>query len=644
MGWLDLAVAVILAFAIIFIPGFVVGLAAGLRGMWLWGLAGPLGVSVLGCAAVIAPIVGLGWGLAPLALTALGAVIVVGGLRLLLWRRHGPVARFDDNGRRRWLLAAVVVATVALGAQLIVVIGSPDAISQTFDNIFHLNAIRYAADSSNASPFFVGTLTSAGGPAGFYPAAWHALGSLLVIVGGTSVAVASNAAMILFAAAVWPASILLLVREIGPARPAVWLVAGVLAATTPAFPMLMIEYGVLYPYMMGLSLVPAVLAAIVRLLLPPERSVQRTFGMIVVVLASIPGVFLAHPSSFVALLGFSAVAVIVWGGVQLRKAASPRRKILVSASLAAFAGVFVACWYFLRPDAAARTWEVHETVGQAVGEVVSVAVWSAPVSAVTAFLVIVGLVSAFRRPTPRNAVLLGSYIVAAGLYIVVSGLPYWDLRDAIAGPWYVNAPRLAALLPLVWVPAASMGAAVVYDALLRGGRRWASTRTSIFLVTVLVILVLLVPSAWASRHAVNSASALYLYSDDAPLLSADERALLDRLDDEVSADSVVIGSPWTGTALAYALADRRVLLPHTLTAMTEDTREILDGLDEAEPGSPVCAAVVAEGVYYVLDFGDHEVNGGRHPYTGFEDLGSSDVVSLVDAEGEAKLYRITGCS
>ncbi len=53
--------------------------------------------------------------------------------------------------------------------------------------------------------------------------------------------------MIVAAALVWPAGIVFLtVTLFGPHRVLV-IAAGVLAAACPAFPLLMIDYGVLYP-------------------------------------------------------------------------------------------------------------------------------------------------------------------------------------------------------------------------------------------------------------------------------------------------------------------------------------------------------------------------------------------------------------
>jgi hypothetical protein len=57
----------------------------------------------------------------------------------------------------------------------------------------------------------------------------------------------------------------------------------------------------------------------------------------------------------------------------------------------------------------------------------------------------------------------------------------------------------------------------------------------------------------------------------------------------------------------------------------------------------VCAAIEAENVTHVLDFGRQEVHGDFHPYPGLQGLRSSDAVELVDREGRAALYAVTAC-
>jgi hypothetical protein len=107
---------------------------------------------------------------------------------------------------------------------------------------------------------------------------------------------------------------------------------------------------------------------------------------------------------------------------------------------------------------------------------------------------------------------------------------------------------------------------------------------------------------------------------------------------------MIAGDPWTGTALAWALADRRVVAPHIYSTWPSGGALILESLRTARHGSAVCDAVNALGVKYVLDFGTRGVFGRTDQYPGVHHLATSRAVERVDEQGRAGLYRITACS
>ena len=141
MTWLAVALAIAALALVIIVPGFLIAWLLGFRGLWLPGLSIAAGVAVVSVAATIAPMVGLRWGILPVIIVTVVLAAISIGLRALFWR--GSAA---PNGPRlsRGAILAVILAVLVLLAQMILIIRVPDAISQTFDNIFHLNAIRYA--------------------------------------------------------------------------------------------------------------------------------------------------------------------------------------------------------------------------------------------------------------------------------------------------------------------------------------------------------------------------------------------------------------------------------------------------------------------------------------------------------------------
>ncbi len=399
-----------------------------------------------------------------------------------------------------------------------------------------------------------------------------------------------------------------------------------------------------------MALLPGALAVTLRAVRIGRRTRTTTAWQDWLLLIGIlPGVFLAHPGAFVAWMALTvpvAVAIVLRAWQQ-----SPRvgRRTVIAVAAAGYLIVGFALLWVLRPSAG-RDWPTETGIPGALRDVVTASVWYGAPAVLGAIAVILGVAWALGRRRAAGLVAVGMLAVAVTLYVVVAALPYPTLRDLLTGTWYNNIPRLVALLPVAAVPLGAYGVAATSTWLRVGSRhrvpifRSAPARWAVGVVGVVVACILTqVGPLSAVPAAIDRAAGGYAPSPDAPLVDTDELALLDRLDDEVPADAVIVGSPWTGTALAYALADRRVVLPHMFTTTTRDEDRILEGLNAAVPGSPVCSALAAVGVQYVLDFGDREVHGAEHVFPGLEDLDSSRAVELVDSQGHAKLYRVVGC-
>jgi hypothetical protein len=145
------------------------------------------------------------------------------------------------------------------------------------------------------------------------------------------------------------------------------------------------------------------------------------------------------------------------------------------------------------------------------------------------------------------------------------------------------------------------------------------------------------------QQEVTQASSQYSISENSPLVSSDELAVIRRLERTVPADATLLGNPYTGAALSYALGDRKAAQLHILSYVSPELREIYDDLGAVVSDPEVCAAVEDENAYYALDFGPKEVHGGDHTPQGLKNLDRNPGVELIDRQGEARLYRITAC-
>jgi hypothetical protein len=177
--------------------------------------------------------------------------------------------------------------------------------------------------------------------------------------------------------------------------------------------------------------------------------------------------------------------------------------------------------------------------------------------------------------------------------------------------------------------------------------RWGQVLRPTALNVVAGTLVALVLIAGTQRGNVSQAEASlavsYQLSEDSPLISRDEMALIERLPSDVPAEAVMVGNPWNGSSLAYAFADRKLVQLHILSAVPQGVAPLLNGPAPAWDDPTVCPTVESLRIGYILDFGHREVHGRDSGYKGLDSLVAAGMATLEDSQGEAKLYKLNLC-
>jgi hypothetical protein len=646
------------------VPGLVLAFSMRARGFALFAVAPLFSVSLISVAAVVCPLIGVEWSVLPvlgLALLASAVAFFISRGTRRTWR---PERSFDTNFT--FALLGMLLATVIIGARLIYAFGSPENISQTYDNIFHLNAVQYILHTGQASSLTVGGMT--GIP--FYPAGWHAVVSLAAQLSGTSIPVAVNATNLVIGAVVWPLGCVLFCQQVlGQSKMAASL-AGVLSAAFGAFPLMMVDFGVLYPNLLSISLLPAVLALGLQLLrlsaVPDFPPLLRYLAVAV----ALPGVALAHPSTLMAFLSFISPAVLFafarsWHRWRRTWAESKRRALIWSGGLAAGTVVVLLTWQAVRPIAEAAFWPpIHSPLGSLWAIATNSEMNRAPAIAVSVLMAVGILVMARHRNLWWA---LGLFGMASLLFLVVSSFTPGRLRDFVTAIWYNDSYRLAALMPTAAVLMATFGAVWLVRLLQNRMELWASPRAGgrgaapskagqarlaaalasvpqAGLGAMAVAVTALLTQLGGVQYAAEQAHSRYQLTTDSPLITLDEMAVLRDMVSLVPEDAVVAANAWNGSALAYALSDRRTIQLHVLSSsFTLDDKVVLDSLREAKTNPSVCPAVRALDVSYVLDFGQQEINYGSHPAPGLDTLEESGVATLLSRHGDAKLFKFNGC-
>lgn len=677
MIYAELAPLVFAAIIVLMVPGLLVSWAAGARGWVLAGSAGPVSVSVISVTAILTGFAGLPWGMVVvLAVSAVLAALILVLRRVLprSLREHGaPLTaagsvhgRASGHGHRYWadmLIAwfVVVVVFLVLFWRLGQIFGNIENISQTFDNVFHLNAVRYIVDTGNASSLRVSGFTSSTGIGGFYPAAWHDVASLTQQLSGSTVPAAVNASNVAIAALVWPLSCLLLATASFGRRRIVVVAAAAFSAGLGSFPYLMLDFGVLYPNLLSIALLPAGIGLLALALRVARGLVLPTVSAWILTLGSLPGVALAHPSTLLALLAWTlpiVVAAAVALFMRYRKRSDVWRASGVVLGLAIYVGILAIAWKNIRPDEAQSTWQPVQGLAQAFGQALTSAPQGRPIPWLIFAMTLFGIWAMLRQR--RFLWLLAMFGISCVMFIVVSGYPFGPVRTWFGGVWYNDPFRLAALLPVAALPVAVLGVVWLTDLahgwvrsqlaegkLPRTWTAWATgSRVAVAsaAATVLVFTGLLGLSQGGTVTAsVASAAGSYALTPSARLLDADEMILLRRAASEIPADNVVVSSPWTGASMVYAIADRKSLTPHIFSEFGADTSTILNRLNQAGEDPAICEVVQRLKSYYVLDFGTREIHGHVHTMPGLVDMATDPDFTLVDSQGDAKLYKVTAC-
>lgn len=654
MSWIAAIPAVAAALLISVLPGLPAAWALRLRGLSL--IAGSIAASfaIIALASVVSPVIGIPWTLLPV-------LVLAAVLAAVLW----VVVRFSrtsvaPSSLLRAIRAIPLGAWVCTAVFFLVSGGTiayllkqgfilPDNISQTYDNVFHFNAVAQILRSGDASPLHM-NLSSPHSATNFYPTLWHASVALVSQLSGSGIAVSTNAFAIATGALVWPAGMLFLARPFLPRGPRSVLPLAVVVTAFSAFPYLLLTWGVLYPNVLSTALIPYALGFTHLALRSRPLEVRLpSVSMWIAAAGALGAATLAQPN---ALFGYAALVFPLLLATLLTVWRAPlplSTRVWRTVALALAACAVLALWILVRTGDNVRVFEgkIRLALESALG--------NGPFTGSHAWglTLLIALGIAALVVLKRHRWLPISYLVTLGLYTIASGMN-GPFRTMITGAWYNDANRLAALIPIAAIPLAGVGAALLMDWLVAGFTAFFAARrdrpagrvlTAVAAAgTVLLIASMSIGQPIAVQ--LDRMRANYSFTADSPLLSPDEEQLLERLDRTVPKDAVVLGDPWSGTAFALGIADRKVVFPHLKGDFGAEAYQL--GADFRDLGSRACPLVQDLHVSYVLEFGgrQYRIRGSNTPelFRGLRDLQDSPILTEVDRQGDAVLYRITGCN
>lgn len=563
-------VLVLVYIAVLWLPGGLVGLTAGLRG---WTLAAAAPVLTYGVTGLVGPwsaSLGIEFSPSVFAIAAVVAILLVSTFRWILLVSGRSATKVGADGGANWSasghvgVAACSLAAAGVGvAAILGGIRQLSAVPQTWDSVFHANGIRWIAETGNGGLFAMTEVNWYELEQGFfYPNAYHLLAAVVYELTGSGIPAVLNAHTLLIPGILGFTVVALIRRFNGRAMLAA-AAPLVVVATSTYYDMLW--RGPLLPFAAGVALAPVVLVLLADYL---DASGLRRMAVpgLLFALGAV-GLLCLHPA---VLLSAALVAVPM---VLQRWIGRPRLLRTEPISLAA-AGLVVGALSASQLAGAVRSaasspaagWPAALSQAGAMGQLATFS-HAAPLPQwwlAVAFGV--GMLRLHRlgelRWVAAVALLFSALFVAAASF----DTPW---AEALTRPWWNDRWRLIALAALPMSIIAAHGIAQTHAATATALRRWLPhtgegmrARVAVsgpLAAVVLLAFVVLSDGLYLAR---NEARMSLAAGAEGPALSRHEIDGFRILAEIVPAGAKVLNDWGDGSAWMYALAGVRPVAGH----------------------------------------------------------------------------------
>ena len=658
--WLQAVPVVALAALLLVVPGALGARLTGLRWATSLGVGPLLGTTVIVGGGIVAALLGIPWGVGPLAASLAVVIAACAVVGFVLRSRPEPTLGDHGDGSPWSLLVGLALALLVSILVVVPETASPTAFPQSPDTIYHLGTIQWMLEGSTISSLDAGGFASLTGT-GFYPAAFHGVAATVALLTGATPVVAASSVALALAGVVWPLGLLVVARRVLGSGWSTTVCAALASVAFAAFPFWLMGYGVLWPNLYGQALLPAALALLLAVVDGPVRARSLLVG-----LAALPGVAVAHPNAFISFVLIGTLVVVAallrrgWSLRSTRRLASAGSVLAAVLVLGGLAAVWVPATLLSAGMRESNPSGPEMTVGEGVVDVVFLAPRELLPLWVAGGVVLAGLVVLVARR--RHLWVVLAHLGVTALYLAITLLDN-EVTRFLTWPWYNNSPRLGALMvltaALLATAALTAAAAWLRDRLDErlGDRQGASgaassgrglgRRAPAVAATTVVALAFAAATAGvdigASRHSLRE---YFSPPPEESWASESDLVALKALGAKVPPGAVVAANPWRGGSYLYLTSDRRMLFP-TEKAWAPGDRELLGAdLDRAAKDPEVCAAARRQNVQYVLVGGSSmtDSRAQERRYAGVDHVGNAHSgFSLVDRAGDYALYRLDAC-
>jgi hypothetical protein len=600
-------------------------------------------------------------------------LVGVGLTALLLWllrtlvrsRRAAAVSFSSFPGRAEGAVTAAAPAApwIVLGTTVIAAcvgtftavwgMGGLRSVNQGFDALFHVNVVTLISETGSADPASVGAVNHFRYGSSYYPDAFHALAALVVDSGSSSVP-ATNA-LVAAIPAVFAAGLAALLWRMGLPRHAA--VAPLVAVSIAAFPYDLMWRGPIWPFALGVALIPSFLALLA------SAFQDRRRGVAALVALAAAGLLLVHPSAALAAGVFSGAFFLQrW----IRDPSALRRDVLPLAIVGAAAVVLAlpAVTTALANSGYGATydWPKVESAGTAIGDLLLFN-YDAPLPQLWLFALLVAGLAGLRQLGRLTWWLSGAAFFVVLLVMAASYEGWWVAL--LTGPWWNDRFRFVGLSMLGIAVLCTHGVLVIADRsstvarripVFRPGRDAPSSRTRAtppepaarplrgWLAAGVVLAVFAVVTQGFYADYSRSRMQLQYALGTGGSVTASELAAFDVISEMVEPGETVMNDPSDGTGWMWALEGVRPMFGQAVLTpirppLERDQQIMLDNFRCIDSSQAVRDVVARYDVRHVI-IGTGFIIPTMKRAPGLTALSQSRSLRLVYDEGDVQIYEI----
>ena len=211
--------------------------------------------------------------------------------------------------------------------------------------------------------------------------------------------------------------------------------------------------------------------------------------------------------------------------------------------------------------------------------------------------------------------------------------------------WYSDVPRLYAQMGLFLIPAAAIGVGYVCKRFARRSRVIAQTplrRTGLAALAAAVLVATTQANPLMDSF-IDRVERVYTLGARTNSVNRQELTFISNLPNYVGPNDKIFANPWRGEGLIYAFSGVNVSTHHLLSYESRSDIYLLKHLNQIDTDPIVCEALKAGGYTHVVYFSGPEVDFPYTIYRGLQNLNETKKLELVYQNGNASLYRVTGC-